>query len=217
MKAFKSHTTFVYNGEDFECPFSKILVTGLGRSGTSAIATLLHHCGYYLGDVEESSTKEDRTLREYLKSKNYSSILDEFEKMSSSYNLIGFKDPKLYSPSHKDFIASLPNDWLIICVTRDPLAIAQRRIKSEKISFSNALVETIEAQDKLIRFAISINKPCLLISYEKFIAHPILALHELSDFIYLESKNIHQIAQKVFVDKEKYLNDANKMDIKEIS
>lgn len=210
MSEFILHKSCLFRGSIQKAPYSKVLITGLGRSGTSAIATLLYHLGYYLGDVSDSSTKEDRELRENLKNNNYEAIIDTLNDRSLMHELIAFKDPKIYSPSHQKLLASLSDEWLIVSVSRDPVAIAQRRVISEKISFEKALSETVDSQMKLMKFMLDVKKSSIIISYEKFMSYPTQSTNELSKYIKIDSTKLPEILSKVFMDQNKYRADASK-------
>jgi len=204
MNHFIQKKSCLFKGDLDSGPFKKILITGLGRSGTSAIATLLYHMGYNLGDVENSVTKEDRELRRNLKNGDYDAIVNILESRSQTHELVAFKDPKIYSSSHKNFIQKLSDEWLIVCVSRDPVSIAQRRVISEGIDFEKALSETVDSQMRLMKFMLTVEKPIIIISYEKFMSYPTQSVYELANYIEFDKKMLPKVLLKVFADQNKY-------------
>ncbi len=51
--------------------YNRLLLSGLGRSGTSAVASLFKHAGYYIGKVDGVASNEDKLLRRMFKEIGY--------------------------------------------------------------------------------------------------------------------------------------------------
>jgi hypothetical protein len=192
-----------------ESRFSKILVTGLGRSGTSAVASILRHLGYFLGP--KISNHENPELRGLLAKRDFDTINALLNKYLQEHSLFAWKDPKLYSKEAAEWIGTLGDDWLVIVIMRDPVAITLRRMYSDQVAFSDIFGTVIKNQEKLSLFVQSINKSVLLVSYEKLILKPANVIKELSSYCsipLLEEEQIQAIEDLMAKDQGKYMDDA---------
>lgn len=166
-------------------PFDRVLVTGLGRSGTSAIGSLLHHCGYWMGEKDEINPRlrENVRLRKLIADRNYDEIHVLLEQWKGDHPKIGWKEPKLFLGKHRQFCESFSDDWLLIVVLRDPMAVSQRRMFVEGGSFLDTLLHVTAHQDWLCKYLLQRTKPTLVVSYEKFNQEPEASIGEIRDFL----------------------------------
>lgn len=187
----------------------KLLLSGLGRSGTSAIASIFKNVGYYVGDVSKVTTNEDKDLQGLLKKVLYADIIAELGIRAEKYSLIAWKDPKLIGQSGLQLIKMLPNDWSVVLTSRDPLAIAMRLATQHGDDILNHLEQVYSAQTKLLTAINSIApKSVFVMSYEKFIANPAMTIMGLLADInpdLLGNIDIYKVINNAMADKKKYL------------
>ena len=158
--------------------FRKVLITGLGRSGTSAVAALLRSCDFYFGEDAGQIVIESPTMLKLAAAGETDALRAQLDAWYQSHPRIAWKDPKLYARGAQ-FVESLPDDWLVIVTFRDPASIAMRRVFSDKVDFVNSLRHCILHQGRLCEFAANVNKSVLWVSYERFMLEPEATLGEL--------------------------------------
>ncbi len=162
--------------------YNKILVIGLGRSGTSSIGSLLYHLGYFIGESDgehQNPFYESPRLRDQFLKEEANVCATALTGLASQHPRYAWKDPKLASPKGLDVLSLLDNGWLVISVFRDPVAIAQRRVASDGISFADALKLVTKGQARLLDFCARCAKPAIYISYEYFITQTAAVVSEL--------------------------------------
>ena len=179
MNVVMSSFGFVVVGEAPAEGYRNVLITGLGRSGTSAIASVLRNAGFYLGDVENISTREDPALREMLRKGQINEILTLLADWAASHPLIAWKEPKLVGNEGRQLVCGLPDDWAVIVVFRDPLARAVRLVTEHGGDLMTTLVESIRLPNKLVQLVQETQKTTLLLSYEKHVTKPIDVCQDL--------------------------------------
>lgn len=190
--------------------YRKIIATGLGRSGTSSIGSLLHHVGYYLGEPVkdyERRTYESSELKHLLLDDEIDRCAAALNQLSSQHQRYAWKEPKVISSKGMALMPKLDDDWLVIVTFRDPVASSQRRSVSDDLEFMDALKLVIEAQSRLLRFCVKCEKPILFVSYEYFITKTKEAIAELMSFIEHDEakvKNIDDLVQSLLADREGY-------------
>lgn len=187
----------------------KLLLSGLGRSGTSAIASVFKNIGYYVGEVGKVTTNEDKDLQGMLKKLLYNEIIAELEVRAKNYSLIAWKDPKLIGQTGLQLINMLPDDWSVVLTSRDPLAISMRLATQHGGDILSHMEQIYSAQTKLLTAINSITpKAVFVMSYEKFIANPgntIMGLLADINPDLLGQIDIHQIISNTMTDKKRYV------------
>lgn len=193
---------------------TKLLVSGLGRSGTSAIGSILKHLGYYVGDVERVTTNEDKSLQNLLAKNLHDEIIEELNRRANTYPLIAWKDPKLIGSEGIKLIARLPNDWGIILTSRDPTSIAMRLSRQHGTNIAKNLEDVLSRQNKLLSaIALIRTKPVFVVSYEKLLANPEKTIMGLLIDInpnLLEQVDISKLWKSIRGDQAKYIAHSEK-------
>lgn len=163
----------------------KILITGLGRSGTSAVASIASQLGYFMPNVGNLATHEDEELRELLKNGDVAKIKAVLERRVAENEFVAWKDPKLFSVNGASLQRILDHDWLYVFVFRDPLCIAMRNNKSLNMDIDTALTSAVAMQQKMVKFYTNtVNKfPTYKFSYEKFMLSPDTELKMFCEFL----------------------------------
>ncbi len=192
--------------------YSKILITGLGRSGTSAVASIVKNIGYFLGEKVSPLTGEDVELRGLLSLGKTDSVRSELYRRCETYDLVAYKDPKLFSQHGERLLADMANDWLYIFVFRDVLSITRRNVRSIGAEIDEALVSAAHHQLKLINFynKTKLSNPTYLISFEQLNSMEGF-MREFTNFLGfdLSAQQLRDLSLSVAVDKDKYLSGAN--------
>lgn len=152
--------------------FSKVLITGVGRSGTTAVAAIFHSLGFHLGDAPVVHLHEDVAFRRLLLHGDAAALADALQAWSSRHAAVAWKDPKIYAAASGPFMDLMPDDWLVIGVLRDPLAVAQRRAYSDGADLLPTAHAVARFQMKLLSFLQSVRHTVGLVSYERFIVDP---------------------------------------------
>ena len=152
--------------------FRKVLATGVGRSGTTAVAAIFHSLGFHLGDAPVTHLHEDVAFRRLLLEGDPAALAGALQAWSNRHAAVAWKDPKIYAAASGSFMDLLPDDWLVIGVFRDPLAVAQRRAYSDGTELLPTAHAVARFQMKLLGFLQSVRHTVGLVSYERFIVDP---------------------------------------------
>jgi hypothetical protein len=157
----------------------KALVTGLGRGGTTAVASMLYHAGFNLSGLgSPDSYFEDESLRSHLLGRDFARVEAELESRVARFGLVAWKDPKLYSEFGTGLLRSLAQDWTLIAVFRDPVAIVSRRVAADQVDFNGSMERVMRFMRKLQKFAAETEKSrkVIYVSYEKIMTEPIASI-----------------------------------------
>jgi hypothetical protein len=165
--------------------FNKVLVTGLGRSGTSAVASVLSHFGYLMTESPQIPSHEDPYLRDLLKNDQADEILEILERRSASHSHVAWKDPKIYGSVGQTLVDRLDGDWLLVVIFRDLVAVGMRRALVHAEEFTADLHKVIKGQRRVLDFATDVSKkrPVLYISYEKMMTDPHGFINEFAEIV----------------------------------
>lgn len=161
-----------------------IIVTGVGRSGTSMVAAALLELKVYMGSGLDSSVFEDVRLANALESDNVEELRTLIATNNQAHSTWGFKRPKAFAKVEK-LVPELRNPRIVMTL-RDPAAIAVRNSKSAY----HDLWRGVHIAAKLTRAALAaldnVNCPVLLVSYEKAMTNRAAFLQRLAIFCGLQ-------------------------------
>jgi hypothetical protein len=180
---------------------SCVIVIGCFRSGTSAVAGLLHHLGVFMGSEFDNSTSHNRSgYWEDLEFKNFHKKMEslsfsdndrsDYEKLIKSrqdtFELWGLKDP-LLCLFLDEFLNNLDDVKIIVC-DRDQEKIAQSMCKvlgyqdnyENLLKLVNFYVDSMN--DKISKHKI----PFLRVDHEALIQKTSETIHLICDFLNLE-------------------------------
>jgi SAM-dependent methyltransferase len=169
--------------------YSKVVILGIGRSGTSAIASLLRRHGFFLGPDADEALHESASLRQEMLSGHMDKIRTTLEDWQLTHPRVAWKDPKIHTAGI-GWLRTLPQDWLILTVFRDPVAIAQRRVLSDGLSFDAALALSIHGQNALFATLQGLDKKLLVLSYERLLQKPLAVINEVRDLLDLPTSDV---------------------------
>lgn len=150
-----------------------VIVSGVGRSGTSMTAGVVSALGIPLGKTEGQAVFEDKEFIAALLYFDYSLLQTLIEKRNAAETRWGFKFPSLQNHMLPPQLGRFRNPYLIV-VTRDPVATASRAHISdpEQEDAAQAYYNVSKQAYDMMHFLQKARCPILLLSYEKFVAFP---------------------------------------------
>lgn len=157
------------------------IVIGLGRSGTSFVASVLAYLDVFMGDAATTRTLEDARLGKPMDARDTSTAATVIADYNGRFDVWGYKRPSMllhagstegmfrnphYIFTHRDFFAiSLRNE---IAISRDITESLRKCADASKHIY--ALIETSTA-------------PSLHLSFEVMNAEPLRAAEIIRDFV----------------------------------
>jgi hypothetical protein len=148
-----------------------LIVTGLYRSGTSLVASILRDAGIFMGRQINDAVFEDEEMGVTLRSGDAGALRRLIDERNATHGTWGFKLPELHTHLRPDQLALFDNAHLIVTF-RDIAAIAVRNSLSEYQDAMTALRDAGSQQAALSTFIGSASAPGLLLSYEKALIFP---------------------------------------------
>ncbi len=149
-----------------------IIVTGVGRSGTSMTASVLKALGIFMGD-RKSAVFEDEDFLHSLLYFDYVRMAKLVAERNAAHPRWGFKFASLQNHIFPPQLDEFRNPRLIV-VMRDPVAVAARALISdpEVENVPQAFFNVTEQMQSMATLLAKACCPTLLLSYEKFISFP---------------------------------------------
>jgi hypothetical protein len=147
------------------------IVTGLHRSGTSLVASVLRQVGIFMGIQINDLVHEDEAIAKMLIARDFPALTQLIRERDAAYGTWGFKFPMLAKPLTPTDLAMF-SDPHIIAPFRDPVSIAVRKTISEYQDSMRALRIAIDEQAAMVAFLEQVQCPSLLLSYEKSLVFP---------------------------------------------
>jgi hypothetical protein len=158
-----------------------LIVTGIARSGTSLIATLLKEAGLFMGEFLHDVVNEDAQILELLRHRDTGVLKDLIRTRNAMHGQWGFKIPNLHVYLTSSELALFRNPHLIV-IYRDPVAVAVRNALSEYYGELDSMVKTANAMYGLAQFIQRADCPVLLLSYEKALSLPNMVIDRVLEF-----------------------------------
>jgi hypothetical protein len=147
------------------------IISGVARGGTSLLAKLFVMADVPMGSSADPVVFEDREVADALEQRDRTALLALIKRRNTEHAVWGFKRPNLFARLPVSEIDHFRNPSLVL-VFRDPVAIAQRNVISNRSFATNSLQDAIDNLAKLVSFARQACCPALLVSYEKALALP---------------------------------------------
>jgi hypothetical protein len=163
-----------------------IIITGVGRSGTSMTASVLTALGIFMGD-RKSAVFEDEDFLHSLLSFDYARMAKLVAARNLAHPRWGFKFASLQNHILPPQFNEFRNPRLIV-VMRDPVAVAARALISDP-GVKNAPHAFFNVTEQMHNMATLVAKaycPTLLVSYEKFISFPSETIAAIAAFCQIE-------------------------------
>jgi hypothetical protein len=147
------------------------IVTGLQRSGTSLVASVLRQVGIFMGTEINDSVHEDEALAAILNAHDDARLRRLIGERDASYGTWGFKFPMLCNALRPQDVALFSNPHIIVPF-RDPVSIAVRKSLSDYQQPMAALRSAVDGLAALVAFLHQLPFPTLMLSYEKSLVFP---------------------------------------------
>ena len=147
------------------------IVTGLHRSGTSLVASILQHAGIFMGRQINDAVFEDEEMGATVKSGDDGALRRLIDERNANHGTWGFKLPEIYAHLRPEQLSLFDNAHLIVTF-RDIAAIAVRNSLSEYKPAMTALRDAVSQSDALVTYIGSVSARSLLLSYEKALIFP---------------------------------------------
>jgi hypothetical protein len=160
-----------------------VIVSGVGRSGTSMTAGILDALGIPMGKTNNLAVFEDEEFVSSLLYFDYARMHSLTDSRNAKNPRWGFKFPSLQNHLLPPQLSYFRNPHLIV-VMRDPVAVATRAHMSDpdqqnaKQAFYNVSKQAFD----MMSFVEKVECPTLLLSYEKCVAFPDRAIDEIAHF-----------------------------------
>lgn len=150
-----------------------LIVTGVGRSGTSMVAGILRAFGVPMGPSDGLAVGEDQEFRAALLAFDFGQVRALVDRRCAEHAVWGLKFPSLQNHLHPPQLSLFPGARLIV-VMRDTVATAARALLSDpdQTAAATALVNVAKQIVDIMQFAMNAPVPVLLLSYEKCVAFP---------------------------------------------
>jgi hypothetical protein len=158
-----------------------LIVTGIARSGTSLVATLLKEAGVFMGEFLHDVVNEDAQILELLRHRDTAVLRKLIAARNAEHACWGFKIPNLHVYLTCAELEWFRNPYLIV-IYRDPVAVAVRNAISEYFSELDSMVKTANAMHGLAQFVQRVHCPVLLLSYEKALSLPNMVIDRVLEF-----------------------------------
>ena len=140
-----------------------IVVTGVARSGTSLVASVLRAAGLHMGDRVYDVVHEDAEMLEIVRSRDTKLLRALIQQRNTKHPVWGFKVPNLHAYMRYDELNLFRKPHLIV-IFRDPVAVAMRNALSEHTGQLHGLIAATGALQAMARFADHTACPLLLLS-----------------------------------------------------
>jgi hypothetical protein len=161
---------FILNGE----PAGRgrtFIVTGLYRSGTSLVASILQHAGLFMGSAINDAVVEDEEVADILGAGDVASLRRIIGARNTDHAGWGFKYPMLWRALKASQLSLFDRPRLLVPF-RDPVSVAVRASLSEFHEPMRALRDAVNDQATMMAFIEEVACPYLLLSYEKALMFP---------------------------------------------
>jgi hypothetical protein len=162
-------------------PERTFIVSGVGRGGTSLVATLMVNAGIHMGEALADVVNEDLDFLAAFLMHQRQRMLSLIQRRNATHAVWGFKAPNVQASLTHNDIALFRNPHLIL-IFRDPLAVAERAVIAEHHPLTTALRDATDGLRNIVAFLHSTTCPALLLSYEKALLNPPALIDALAAF-----------------------------------
>jgi len=160
-----------------------IIVSGIGRCGTTAVIKSLQLCGVQLKNEQVAKrTLDDWGIGTFLDDKNSRSLRKEIIRRNLDYEVWGFKWHMI--PQWDNYLSMFRNPLLIV-LTRDHTAVACRASTDlDGLDNYGQWLKNISIWQLQLNYCLinDIKIPTILVSYEKLLLNPKSVLSTICSF-----------------------------------
>ena len=157
------------------------IVIGLGRSGTSFVASVLRYLDVFLGDAATERTLEDARLGRQMDARDDAAAAGTIADYDSRFDVWGFKRPSMLL--HAARTEGLFRNPRYIFTHRDFFAIGLRNEIAIARGISDSLRRCVEASGHIYRLMETSAAPSLHLSFEAMIGDRLRAAEVIRDFV----------------------------------
>lgn len=181
-----------------------LIIVGINRGGTSAVASSLNALGIFLGNKSNSPVFEDRDLSTAFRKRDWKNLKAIAGKYASAHDVYAWKLPD--TRYHLKRIEKTFGKVRFIFVFRDICAISLRKEQSLEEHATESMFDSLRSYSKIIRFAKKTHSEHLFVSYEKLLATPEVYASNLLDFLGYDAsdENIRKITDVISVSPREY-------------
>lgn len=160
-----------------------VIVSGVGRSGTSMVAQVLSVLGVPMGRTNNQAVFEDEEFLAALLYFDHQRLASLISSRNAVAPRWGFKFASLQNHILPPQLLQFRNPHMII-IMRDPVATASRSSMSDpgEKSGEEAFVNVSKQLYDMMYFVEKAECPTLLLSYEKFVSFPDKAIDAIVEF-----------------------------------
>ncbi len=162
-------------------PEKTLLVSGVGRGGTSLVASVLHHAGVFMGEHLAEAVYEDQEFVGAFNGGHRDVLTRLIAARNAAHRTWGFKYPGLHVALEYRDVSLFRNPHLIV-IFRDPAAVAGRVALAEYRKPLVTMRESLDALRNILGFVENTTAPALLLSYEKALLKPSHFIDALAKF-----------------------------------
>ncbi len=185
---------FYHNGEIVDPavqtdtpPPRHMLVTGVGRGGTTAAACMIEALGFTAEGA--NLYRESKHLFEYIRDGNGAAAAEHLKSWSAGEDRMFWKDPKIWIPGFDPFLSMIPDDIGVLVIVRDPLNIAAR---NAALRSADLLAETLAAAKSTVklvgRMPVLTKGSAIVMSYEKLMLNTAEVVGEIARYLGITSQ-----------------------------
>lgn len=181
---FNNSGFWIYNDHQIFHEKYTVIISGLGRSGTSMVARLVNSSGIHIGDRLAIGTYEDEEFSKVFRKKSKKDLISFINDRNKKFDRWGAKLPSVDILNEK-YLSVFRNPILII-IFRDVLAIAGRRQVSKGENLISQMLQSSKDYQVLVNKLNRLSYPCMLISYEKSLQNPNILVEFIHQFLRLK-------------------------------
>ncbi len=202
---------FIKTVKDYEQKNQHVIITGLGRSGTTAVAKVFQELGFQFDSP--TVVMENKKIKSLTSEKNLDGLRNYISSWKKSSVRHALKEGKMFAPDFLEFIDSLSKDIAVVIVFRDTVATTVRDNKVMGGDFLQSLEKKFRMSLK-VAGAIKnqeFSRNLVLLSYEKLLTDTENVVKNLADeFGVTEAHKIAQAISSVEVSPLEYTNTCRK-------
>jgi hypothetical protein len=182
------------------------IVSGLGRGGTTMVASALRDAGMPMGVVFHEAAVEDLDVFVALRQRDRTVLDTLIAKRNSQHVDWGFKLPNIHGLLQYRELARFRNPHLIL-IFRDPVAITQRAALSDYKDPLPELLDVSSSIHNLLQVFSNTTCPALLLSYEKALIFPDIFVDSLVNFCGLPRDAATRLRRQVTPNSKMYADE----------
>lgn len=183
-----------------------VLITGLGRGGTTAMAQVFKAFGFVFDNPNDFM--ESLELKGFLEKGDTQKLTEKLNQWQSSGLRHAWKDPKLVAAPCRNALIALPRNITTVIIFRDLLATSMRHSSVMSDDFLTSLERYALGVHKLVKLTKQLkpNRSVVLVSYEKLLVNTDVVVNQLASIFQItDTDRITQAINAVAISPQSYL------------